>query len=207
VPEASHLYYPNRIARFFLLAMEDLMGQQGLGTVLHLAELDRYVEPPPDTLDRAFDFADMAALNQALEQMYGARGGQGMALRIGRAAVANGLRHFGALAGIKDLAFQHLPLEERLQLGMTALADIFTHFSDQRTYVENDPDSYRLIVENSPIAWSRSAERPVCSALSGMIEECAAWASNGHEYSVQETLCRAAGDNTCLFVLSKNPVR
>jgi predicted hydrocarbon binding protein len=206
VPEASGLFYPNRIARFFLLAMEDVMGQHGLGTVLNLAGLDQYVEPPPDTLARAFDFADMAALNQALEQMYGVRGGQGMALRIGRACVSQGLRHFGALAGVNDAAFQQLPLDERLSLGVTALADIFTHFSDQRTYVENDPDAYRLIVENSPIAWGRKAERPVCQALAGMIEECAAWASSGHEYEVQETLCRASGDNTCLFVLTKNPV-
>jgi len=36
---------------------------------------------------------------RGLETVYGARGGRGIALRIGRATFSMGLKNFGALAG------------------------------------------------------------------------------------------------------------
>jgi hypothetical protein len=84
VLEPSGLYYPNRFARLFFLAMEDVMGKHGLNSVLSIANLDAYIDqPPPDNMARQFDFAYMAALSEALENMYGTRGGRGIALRFG----------------------------------------------------------------------------------------------------------------------------
>ncbi|NWG17107.1 MAG: 4-vinyl reductase, partial [Chloroflexi bacterium] len=36
-PEKSGYYYPNKFARIFLDAMEEVMGKNGLNAVLHLA--------------------------------------------------------------------------------------------------------------------------------------------------------------------------
>lgn len=205
--EPSGLYYPNRIANAFFLAMEDVMGKHGLSALLGLADLEGYISsPPPDNLERQFDFAAMAALNQALEEMYGERGGRGMALRIGRASFAQGIKRFGAMKGINDPAFQALPLGHRIQLGVQALASIFTNFSDQVTLVQDDKNAYILTVEVSPMSWNRSADRPVCHALVGIIQECLRWASNGYEFYVQETVCRASGGDHCAFRINKMPI-
>lgn len=205
--EPSGLYYPNRIARVLLIAMEDVMGKAGLNAVLSLAELDGFIEHyPPDNLARQFDFAYLASLSQALEEMYGARGGRGMALRIGRASFAAGIKTFGAMAGMADPAFQALPLERRTQLGIEALAAIFTNFSDQHTYINETDTHYEFITEYSPFAWGRMTDKPVCNALLGIIQETLRWASNGFEYHVQETTCRAVGDEVCTFRISKKPI-
>ena len=83
----SGYYYPNKIARIFLLAMEEIMGKNGLNAVLNMAKQPQLIDNyPPDSLDKAFDFAQFSALNAALEEMYGPRGGRGLALRGGRAA-------------------------------------------------------------------------------------------------------------------------
>lgn len=205
--EPSGLYYPNRIARLFLLAMEDVMGRNGLNAILSLAGLEPYIDQiPPDNLARQFDFAAMAALNQALEDMYGARGGRGMALRIGRACFARGLKNFGAMAGMSDPAFQALPLESRGKLGLEALAAIFTNFTDQRSlFIEQDA-TYELHTDFSPIAWGRTADKPVCHALVGIIQESLRWASDGYEYHVQEVSCRAVGGESCIFRVNKKPI-
>lgn len=87
VREMAKLYYPNKIARIFLAAMEDVMGKNGLNAILNLAGLQKYIDNfPPDNLEREFDFADFTALQIALEDMYGPRGGRGLA-QIGRAHV------------------------------------------------------------------------------------------------------------------------
>ncbi len=205
--EPSGLYYPNRIARWFLLATEDVMGKHGLSAVLSLAGLETYIDHlPPDTLARQFDFAYMAALNQAFEDMYGTRGGRGMALRIGRASVSQGMKNFGALAGMADPAFQSLPLEKRQRMGLDALAAVFTRFSDQGSTITDMGDAYHFIVETSPMAWGRSADKPVCHALAGIIQEGLSWASAGYEYHVQEIACRATGSDSCVFKVNKSPI-
>ena len=82
----SGYYYPNKIARIYLLAMEEVMGKNGLNAVLHMAGLSHLIDNyPPDNLEREFEFADYSALNAALEEMYGPRGGRGLGLRAGRA--------------------------------------------------------------------------------------------------------------------------
>jgi predicted hydrocarbon binding protein len=201
------MYYPNRIARLFFLAMEDVMGKGGLNALLSLAGLDAYIDqPPPNNLARQFDFAYIAALSQALEDMYGARGGRGMALRIGRACFARGLKNFGAMAGMTDPAFVSLPLETRTRLGLDALAAIFTNFSDQHSLVNDQGDYLIFTTESSPMAWGRTSDKPVCHALTGIVQESLRWASDGHEFHVQETACRAVGENACVFRVNKKPI-
>lgn len=205
--EPSGLYYPNRIARLYLLAMEDVMGHNGLNAILSLAGLETYVDRiPPDNLSRQFDFVSMAALSQSLEDMYGARGGRGMALRIGRACFARGLKQFGAMAGMADPAFQVLPLEQRSKVGLEALAAIFTNFSDQRTIFEEAEQYFLLHTDYSPIAWGRTSDKPVCHGLVGIIQESLRWSSDGYEYVVQEMSCRAAGGESCVFRINKKPI-
>lgn len=205
--ETSGLYYPNRIALALFSATEEVMGKIGLNTLLGLADLQIYIDhPPPDNIARQFDFAALAAISQALEAMYGPRGGRGMALRIGRASFARGIKTFGALGGISDAAFQQLPLEHRIQLGLQALAAVFTNFSDQRTRVEIGVEHYAFVVEISPFAWGRTMDKPVCHALVGIIQESLRWSTNGYEFVVQETECRAVGGENCVFRVNKKPV-
>ena len=183
------------------------MGQHGLSALLSLAGLEEYIDQePPDNLELQFDFAAMAALNEALESMYGARGGRGMALRIGRAAFAQGLKRFGVMNGRADAAFQALPLEQRMHFGLLGLASIFTRFSDQQCRVEISDDAYLFRVEQCAMAWGRSAEKPVCHAMVGILQECLRWASNGSEFYVRETACRATGSPECIFRINRTAI-
>ncbi len=203
----SGLYYPNRIARLFIDSIEEMMGQSSLNAVLSLAGLDEYIRYPiEDDLKKAFDFSGMAGIGQALEDLYGVRGGRGMALRIGRATFARGMKNFGAMAGMRDPAFTALPQEQRIRLGLEALAAIFTNFSDQTSTVSDSGDCFIFETAHSPFAWERTADRPICHALVGMIQESLRWASDGYEFHVQEIECRATGSDTCLFQINKQPI-
>jgi hypothetical protein len=114
--EPSGYYYPNRVARIYIEAMEEVMGRNGLNAVLRLAGLSHLIDNyPPANLAKEFEFADYSALNGALEEMYGPRGGRGLELRAGRAAFARGLQGLGALSGASDLAFKVLPLGAKLK--------------------------------------------------------------------------------------------
>lgn len=205
--EPSGLYYPNRIARAFFAAMDDVMGQNGLSTLLHLADMENYLqELPPDDLQRQFDFAGIASLNNALEEMYGARGGRGMALRIGQSSFARGVKGFGAMRAIDDPAFRALAMTKRIDYGLRGLAAVLTNFSDQTSTVQVENNTLSFISDVTPFSWGRIADKPVCHMMVGMILECLRWSSNGYEFYVREVSCRACGDDQCVFRVNKSAI-
>jgi hypothetical protein len=205
--EPSGLYYPYRLTRYFLLGMQDVLGTEGLDTILGLAGLTTYLnELPPDTLERKFDFAYLSALSAGLEDWYGARGGRGLALRTGRAWFAQGFQNFGAFAGMAHPAFQALPLASRAQIGLKTLTTIFMQYTDQETILTVQDNVYLVTVDVSPMAWGRQADRPVCHALVGLIQECLHQATGGYEFHVHESACRAAGNDECVFVINQKPI-
>lgn len=206
-PELSRLHYPNRLARSFFVAMDDVMGRNGLSTLLQLSNLTQFENNlPPEDMVKTFDFAYISALNLGLEEMYGQRGGRGMAMRIGSAAFAQGFKNFGALRGIADPAFRALPMEQRTELGLKALAGVLTHFTDQTSQIIIEPTSYVFHSEYCPFAYGRVSDKPVCHTMAGILLECLRWSSNGYEFYVREVACRACGDEECIFRINKSPI-
>lgn len=206
-PYAPEYAYPNRFARAFFLAMDEVMGRHGRENALDTARLMRYNDHlPPDNLAREVNCAGLAAVNTALDTLYGARGGRGMALRIGRAWFSGGLASFGALAGCTDPAFRVLPADERVEMGLMALADVFTHFSDQASHIEVLADSYRFIAAPGATAVGQQSAHPICQPIVGMLQEAMRWFSNGREYAVREVECVAVGAAACVFVISRQPL-
>lgn len=203
----SGLYYPNKIARIALKAIEDVMGKNGLNAILNLAGLTNLIDnPPPDNLERQFDFASFSGINGALEEMYGPRGGRGLALRGGRATFTEGLRNFGALAGAGDLAFKVLPLSAKLHIGLPAMAKIFTTTSDQLSTVEEHGDHFIYTIHRCPVCWGRHVDRPACFMATGLLQAGLKWVSGGHEFTVVQSTCHAAGDAACNFHITKEPI-
>ena len=205
---ARSWYYPNKFARIALEAYEEIMGKNGLNAIFNLAGLSRLVENyPPDNLEREFDFADFTSIHIALEEMYGPRGGRGMALRAGRATFNNVLKNFGALAGIGDPAFKVLPLQSKLRICLPASAKIFSQVSDQLTTVEEVENEFIWTIHRCPICWGRhDAERPVCYISTGLLQAMLMWVSGGLEFHVNESKCLAVGDELCEFVIQREPI-
>jgi hypothetical protein len=203
----SGLYYPNKISRIALTALEDVMGKNGLNAILNLANLQHLLDNlPPDNLNREFDFANFSSIWGALEEMYGPRGGRGLALRAGRATFAEGLRNFGALAGAGDLAFKVLPLQTKLKVGIPAMARIFSQTSDQHSTVEEKDDHYIYTIHKCPVCYGRHTEKACCFVATGLLQEGLKWVSGGHEFRVNESKCIAVGEEVCEFIIQKEPI-
>lgn len=205
--EPSGYYYPNHIARIYLEAMEEVMGKNGLNAVLNLAGLSHLIDNyPPANLKKEFDFAHYSALNGALDELYGPRGGRGLQLRAGRASFAKGLQGLGALSGVGDLAFKVLPLPAKLKAGIPAMAKVFSQVSDQKSTVEDKGDHYNYKMFPCPVCWGRHADRPICFAGKGLLEEGLHWVSGGRKFRVDEIECVAMGDAACVYAIYKEPI-
>lgn len=206
IPKSGY-YYANKFARITLEALEEVMGKNGLNAILNLANQPHLIDNfPPNNLEREFDFADFSSIQTALEELYGPRGGRGLALRAGRATFDQALRNFGALTGVGDLAFKVLPLQAKLRIGLPAMAKIFSQMTDQHSTVEEHPNEFVYTIHRCPVCWGRhNVDRPVCFVATGLLQSSVKWVSGGMEFKVTEVRCKAMGDPNCDFIIPKEP--
>ncbi|PID87203.1 MAG: 4-vinyl reductase [Chloroflexi bacterium] len=207
VPESGY-YYPNKMARIILVSLEEVMGRNGLNALLNLIDMRTFItDLPPDNLEKGFDFAYFSNLNRGLEDIYGPRGGRGLALRGGRATFSRGLKQFGALAGAGDLAFKVLPLQTKLKIGLPAVARIFTQFSDQPSRVEEFDDHFVYYIDRCPMCWGVKTDHPVCHFAIGVLQEALRWVSGGLEFRLTPIECISMGATSGAIRIDKEPIK
>ena len=204
----SGLFYPNRFALITFSAFEDVLGKNGLNSILNLAGLNHLVDnTPPGNLERNFDFADLSSIFIALEEMYGPRGGRGLALRVGRVTYTDFMKNFGALAGFNDPEFKQLPVRTKIETSLFAASNIFSKMTDQNTTVSETEGEYIWSTHNCPICWGRkNQDKAVCFATIGFLQAMLNNVSGGLEFKVNEAKCQAMGEEVCEIVIEKDPV-
>jgi len=191
----------------FLLALEDVMGKNGVNAVLNLARLRHLINNyPPNNLDLGWSFDEMGALNQALEDMYGPRGGRGLATRAGRAGLYYALKDFAAVLGIADLAFRLLPMGMKIKIGLNAMSETFNKTSDQVVRVEEELGHFLYYIDRCPVCWGRQAQTPICYGALGLLQEGLHWVTGGKNVRVEEIKCIAMGHPSCVFLVEKRPL-
>jgi hypothetical protein len=200
-------YYANKMGRILLLAVEETVGRGGVNAILNLAGLPQLIDNyPPNSSARQFSFNQVAAVQQALDSMYGPRGGRSLSHRAGRAAFRHGLAEIGSGSVAANLAFRLLPLKTRIKLSFDALANTFDRFSDQRVRLEEDDDCYLWLLESCALCWGRQNPEPCCHLAVGLVSGALSWASGGKHYPAEERECAACGAPNCLIVVNKQPL-
>jgi predicted hydrocarbon binding protein len=197
-------FLPNKMGRIVLLAMEEVMGRNGVNAILNLARLQYYIgNYPPNNFDKQFSFDEVGQLLRALDEMYGPRGGRGLALRAGRSCFKFGIKDFGPMLGVADLAFRVLPLGMKLKVGFEVLAETFNKFTDHLVQLGEDEQYFHWLIKRCSVCWGRRSDSPCCHLAVGILEEALYWVSGGKSFYVEEVSCVAAGDDNCTILVGK----
>lgn len=189
------LFIANAIMRQALMAIEEVMGTQGLHAVLRVSGLEQYIEVlPADDLEPAILFEDYARLNNAIEEFYG-RGGPGMLKRIGRASFLYGLREQPTLMGLAGAALKLMPQRQRIKFVLTNLGNAIKKASpDTEFWIDDREENIAYCIRDCSMCAGRHTEKPAGHLLVGSISEAVKWAT-GSALRVQETMCMAKGDS------------
>jgi predicted hydrocarbon binding protein len=200
-------FYPLKMGKIILLGMQEVMGVGGVDALLRLAPLENFIQNSPQiNAEQAFSFETMSLLQSTLEQAYGPRGGRGLALRVGRACFKYGLKEYGSMLGLTEIAFRLLPLPTKLHTGTKTFADLFNKHTDQKVRVEEKDNKIFWQIERCPLCWERKAEEPICHLAVGLLQEALYWVSGGKVFNVEETACIARGDAACTIVIDQTPL-
>lgn len=189
----------NALVRQALMSAQEVMGENGLNTVLRTSNLEQYIGNfPPDNLEPAIQTSDYARLNEVIEEFYG-RGGRGMLRRIGKASFQYAVREQAALLGIAGVALKLLPTKQRIKFILNALVNALKKSNPQvEAWVEEDNGKFAYCDASCAICHGRQNEGAICYLYIGSIGEAVQWAT-GQEFKIVETHCTAKGDPHCRF--------
>lgn len=202
----EYFFYPQKMGRIIFIGMEEVIGTSGVDAALRLASLERFIQNyPPANAERIFSFTTVSLLQSTLEQVYGPRGGRGVALRTGRACFKYGLKEYGSMLGLTEMAFRLLSLPTKLRTGTKTFADLFNRYTDQKVVVEEKDNNILWHIERCPLCWERKAEGPVCHLAVGLLQEALYWLSGGMIFYVEEIACIARGDARCTITIDQTP--
>ena len=197
---------PGPIAATCLGVIVDLLGPNGVDAVLRRAGLETWVGTPPAVPDpQAVDFADIAGLLGALEETLGSRGSRGLERRMGAPVFQQVLQPVGAVAAMRDPAFQEFPLERRLGAGMHVLARTLDQLTGAGASSQEGQGGTVFRVDVCPFCWGRTSDEPTCASIIGLLTAAAAWMAPESETKIEETACRAQGASGCEFSIRWEP--
>ncbi len=198
-------FLPNKMGRILLMALEEVIGNAGVNAVLNQARLsDRIENYPPATPDRSVNYSEVSAIQLALEQIYGPRGGRGVALRSGRVCFRYGLREFSSQPVSNHAEIRLAPMDTKIKKGAQVLSDFFRSYAGLEIGIESSADQWLWKIKRCPICWERQTDSPACHLMVGIIQEGLYWISGGKFFDVEETSCIARNDPDCTFRIDKH---
>jgi hypothetical protein len=189
----------NSLVRQALVSAQEVMGDNGLNTVLRTCGLERFIGNfPPNDLQPSIQASQYAKFNEAIEAFYG-RGGKGILRRIGKASFQYGVREQSALLGVAGVALKLLPERQRIKFILNGMVDALKKSNAEvNAWVDESGDRLAYVEATCAICNGRHNAEPICHLYVGSITEAVLWAT-GKEYVITETHCLAKGDEYCRF--------
>ena len=206
--EKSGYYHSNLLTFSMLSTLKDILGDNGLVALLRYANLEELIGVmPPKNLNDGVDFADMSSIFQAVEEIYGIRGGHALLTRCGRKSFDAYRENFAPLMNFLTLELKLVPHDKKVKHGIDFTLKLITHTGTQHlTCLESDIDLVYQIENNAACYGRPRTDHAVCHMTVGAIQGIMLWASSGEDRQVIESLCAAKGDPYCEFHVSKVPI-
>ena len=196
----SEVHFSNRILWRFAETLMTELGPEQFSAMLSLANLPADWKNPNTFLGLGpYDSAHVYAALQTAMRTYFGRGARGVLIRVGKRLWDHMLDDAGLGLKAQAAVVRRLPLSTRRKPTLELLGK-FLGASGDITVHTLDMDL--LLVDNaSPSTHDQQTPAPICFVTQGLIRESLYWATDKN-YDVEETHCKATGEETCEFKIT-----
>ena len=200
----------NITMRLWLETVENVVGSNGLKSILNYAQLKHFIDSfPPDNDNQEIPLEDLRKFYLALHDLFGQKGARSLQLRIGREFIRIGTEKRPTLAKALRLSTRLVPETKRIQLALQKYADIYDERQPSLTYhprieVKEEDEYFLLIDKDNFESEGLSSDVPVCNTCVGRLQYIMEWIT-GHPHHIEEIECRAMGHPFDIFKISKAP--
>jgi len=200
----ENYFYPNVWGRSILTAAEEILGQKGVNALLNLAGLPEYINNyPADNIKKEFPFEHVAALQEALREMYGTKGARVFATKGGEQTFNHSLEKYDKVQKAARAAMAVGTMRTQMKAGLLFFARFFNTVSDQKVRVEEDETHWKWIIEVCPMCWGKTSDEPICHLAVGVLNSASRWATGGETLRIKAVQCKGNGAEEGIILLEK----
>ncbi|MBU7014765.1 MAG: hypothetical protein HXS43_08040 [Theionarchaea archaeon] len=196
------------LMRTYLETVENIVGPNGLKSVLNFAHLEKYIDNfPSKNGGLTVPVKDTQELFHALKEVFGEKGTRSFSLRVGRGFARLATEGLSDMAKALQVVARLLPEGKKMRVMLEKIIEqnykMYTVTPGTPTItIEETEDSFLFIHRDRFESEGVHSEKPVCNIYVGMVEYFIEWIT-GHRHEVKEIKCRAMGHPTDVFRISK----
>lgn len=192
-----------------LETLENIIGRNGLKSILNHSRLQHYIDNfPPDNDELAIPLEDIHSLHFSLLELFGKKGVRSLQLRIGQEICRIGIERRSGIVRALKIGSKLLPESQRMRLALEKYieqAEIRQPASNgaSRFLLDEHDDFFELTDRDYHMGQGLQSETPVCNDIVGTLSYLLNWVT-GHSHEVEEIKCRAMGFPADVFRINKN---
>lgn len=190
---------PNELLSAYLIALEDLLGKNGVNTVLNVSGYHEWVESyPPDSTNDPIPHAALSKIQETVEDIYGARTGLNLSRTAARKSLTKVRSELIDIEKLKHLSGNEI---EKFEQALSAFANLFASHDPGGSTLSRGNEQFSISFQDCPNCAGRESDTFICMACLGWIEGLVMLVGSGDKVGISETTCLASGDDRCTFVI------
>lgn len=195
----------NKAYRVILLGVIEIVGENGLKSVLNYSGLTKYINnlPPNDNEKTGPRISEVAKLSEGIEEIYGIKGARAILFRVGRMQARWGVDENPDIAQAALTAMSGMSENDRAKIVLNYTADTISKQLNTETWIEQEGDVFFYKDKAATHCFNRKSDVPVCHTTAGFVAGLVAWAVANSEWKVEETGCMAMGEPLCTYQIAK----
>jgi predicted hydrocarbon binding protein len=195
----------NMTYRVVLLGIQEIVGKNGLKSVLNYTGLKQYIDNfPPNNHDKEKCMAsEIARLDQGVVEVFGANGAYAVLFQVGKMQAKWGLEENPDIVEAAKKAIEDLPEREKVKTALEMTAATVSAEVGVNIWIEQEGEDFLYKSKEVSHCFDRISETPLCNVSDGFLVGILAWATGSNNWVAREESCMSMGETNCTFRVKK----
>jgi predicted hydrocarbon binding protein len=195
----------NKAYRVILLGVCEIVGENGLKSILNYSGLTGYIDslPQNDNEKSGPEISEVSKLSEGIGEIYGTKGARAILFQVGRIQAKWGIDENPDVAQQAPAAMEGMSESDRAKVVLNYTAATISKQLNTETWVEQEGDVYFYKGKAATHCFNRKSDVPVCHTTTGFVNGLVAWAVGNNGWKVEEIGCMSMGEPMCTYRIEK----
>jgi predicted hydrocarbon binding protein len=198
-------YISNMTFRVVLLGIQEIIGKNGLKTLLNHTGLKKYKDelPPNDHEKNLCMASEVSIVDRGVADIFGKNGGAAILFQVGRMQAKWGLEENPDTVTAARQLFSGMPEFDTARTAVELAAGVVAAETESKAWGEADGADVLYHIDEATHCFNVKSDAPLCYVTSGFITGIVQWATGKNDWMGKEEKCMAQGAAYCTFRVKK----
>jgi len=198
-------FISNMTFRVVLLGIQEIIGENGLNTVLNYAGIKKYRDnfPQNNKEKNTYRASEVTLVDKGVIDIFGNNGASAVLAQVGKMQAKWGLEENPETVAAAKKIFENMSDFETAKTALEMTAAVLSAESDCKAWVTSEGEDLLYHIDEATHCFNIKKDAPICFVTSGFVSAIIAWATGDNLWQAKEETCMAMGAPHCTHRLRK----